>query len=174
MENYLLLNHILELEELSKSLGFSKTLFLGQDIMIVKGNPREILNGCKEAQRQKQVTIYFAENEERLRFVLEKTSVNLVLGMEKIFHKDSPHYPKSGMDQILAKLAVATGKTMGFSFSELLNVKDKGKLMHRISFNLGLCKKYKVNFIFGNFSLRPEEMRSAADLEAIRRVLDLF
>ncbi|MFH0701900.1 MAG: hypothetical protein V2A62_05705 [Candidatus Woesearchaeota archaeon] len=47
MENYLLLPYTTEAEELSKSLGFSKTLFLGRDLVIVKGNPREILNGCK-------------------------------------------------------------------------------------------------------------------------------
>ncbi|MFH0701899.1 MAG: hypothetical protein V2A62_05700 [Candidatus Woesearchaeota archaeon] len=92
--------------------------------------------------------------------------------MEKIFHKDSPHYPKSGMDQVLAKLAAATGKVLGFSCSELLNAKDKSKLLHRMAFNMGLCKKYNVKIVFGNFSAVKEEMRSAADLEVIKRVLE--
>lgn len=171
MENYLLLNYTAELEQLSKGLGFDKSLFFGRDLLIVKGNPREILQSCKEAQRQKLLTIYFAENEERLRFVLGKTSVNIVLGMEKIFHKDSLHYPKSGTDQVLAKLAASTGKILGFSCSELLKAKDKSKLMRRMAFNLKLCQKYKIKFIVGNFSLLAEEMRSASDLEALGRVL---
>lgn len=171
MENYLLLPHTTEAEELSTSLGFTKTLFLGRDLMLVKGNPHEILDGCKEAQRNKLLTVYLAENEERLRFVVEKTTVNIVFGMEKIFHKDSPHYPKSGMDQVLAKLAASTGKRVGFSFSELLNAKDKGRLLRRMAFNLKLCRKYKVKVVAGNFSIHSEEMRSVADLEAIFRTL---
>jgi len=170
MENYLLLPPSLELEELSRGLGFNKTLFLDQDILLVKGNFKEILNQCKLAKGKK--TIYLAENEETLRLVVEKSPVDIIMGMEKIYSKDSLHYPKAGLNQVLGKIGAEKGKVFGFSFSEMLNSKNSSRLMHRMSFNLGVCKKYKVKVVFSNFSRSAQEMRSAADLEAVKRVLE--
>jgi len=170
MENYLLFPYSSEAEELSGKLGFSRTFFLDRDLVLVKGNFKEILKGCSEA-RGKQI-VYVAENEEMLRLVVEKSPVNIILGMEKIFSKDSLHHPKAGLNQVICKLAAEKGKKFGFSFSAILNCKDPSRIMHRIGFNLGLCKKYKVKFIFSNFSKSFWEMRSAADLEAVRTVLE--
>jgi hypothetical protein len=170
MENYLLLPYSAELEELSKQLGFSKTLFLGRELVLVKGNFKEVLNQCRLANGKK--TIYFAENEEMLRLVVEKSPVDIVIGMEKIYSKDSLHYPKAGLNQVLGMRGAEKGKIFGFSFSEMLNSKQVSRLIHRMSFNLGVCKKHGVKAVFSNFSLSPLEMRSAADLEAVKRVLE--
>ncbi len=170
MENYLLLPYSSELEEFSTSLGFSKTLFLGRDLVLVKGNFKEILQGCRSAQDKK--TIYVAENEEMLRLVVEKSPVDLVLGVEKIFWKDSLHYPKSGLNQVLCNLAKKNNKSFGLSFADMLHAKHLGKLMHRMAFNLHLGKKYGLKMILSNFSSQKEEMRSSSDLESLRRVLE--
>ena len=172
MENYLFLEYSSELEQLSKTLGYSKTLFLGRDFILVKGSFKEILNSCHEAQRKKLLTIYIADNEEMLRSVVEKSPVDVVMGMEKLFGKDSFHYPKSGLNHILCRFATEKGKKFAFSFSDVLNAKERGRMIHRIGFNFGLCQEYGVKVIWSNFSSIKEEMRSNSDLEAVRRVLE--
>ncbi|MFA6461520.1 MAG: hypothetical protein WCV90_04575 [Candidatus Woesearchaeota archaeon] len=174
MENYLLMKPEAGLEQLSKELGFTNALFLDRDIVLIKGTPREILNISRDAHTKKRITLYEAETEEQLRFVLESTSVDLVMGMEKLFGKDSTHYPKAGMDQVLMKIAASKGKTLCFSFSDLLNSGKRPKLMHRVAFNLRLCKKYKVKVLFSNFSRDKWEIRAEKDLEAVFRILSQF
>ncbi len=173
MENLLLIRKNTELEELSRKLGFTKTLFLDEDFLLVRGkNQKELLDQIKEAQRKNKLAFYRPETEEMLRFALEHSSVDLVFGMEKINPSDSLHYLRGGLDQILCKIAADKEKTLGFSFQQILEAKDKNKLIARMKFNLKLCKKYKVKTVFGNFSLKKEELRSAQDLEAFLRVLE--
>ncbi len=172
MENILLIRKSKELEELSQKLGFTKTLFLDDDFVLVRGkNHKELLDQIKTAKRKNKLAYYQPETEEMFRFALEHTPVDLVFGLEKINPSDSLHYLRGGLDQILCKIAVDKEKTLGFSFQQILEAKDKNKLIARMKFNLKLCQKYQVKFIFGNFSLKKEELRSAKDLEAFLRVL---
>jgi RNase P/RNase MRP subunit p30 len=170
MHNYLLFPYDEKAEQLSRQLGFDKTLFLGRDLELVSGTPKEILRKASSV-RNKQL-IYLAADEKTLRFVLEKTPVKIVLGMEKMYSRDRTHFPKSGLDQILCRIAADKEKTIGFSLSEVLNSRNPSFLLRRMSFNLNLCKKYKVPFVVGNFSRNKAEMRSAKDLEAFRRMLE--
>lgn len=170
MDNYLLFKYDAQAEKLGAELGFERTFFLDRDIVLVSGNPREILQ--KSCSAGKKTTLYLAEDDKKLRFVLEKTPVKMVLGMEKMFSRDSTHFPKSGLDQILCRIAADKEKIICFSFSEILNSKRPDFLLRRMGFNINLCKKYKVPFLVGNFSRNQEEMRSAKDLDAFRRVLE--
>ncbi len=171
MGNYLLLNKSTELSDLSKKLGFSKTFFLGEEIIVVKGkNKKELL---REIEKNKgKIIIYKPHSEEMLRFSLEKTKVNIIYGFEDINPKDSLHYVRGGLDQVTCKIAAQNDKKIGFSFSEILNSKDRGRLMARMRLNLKLCKKYKVDVIFSNFSVSKMEMRSKKDLDVFRRVIE--
>ena len=106
-----------------------------------------------------------------LRFILEKTAVDMVYGLEMIHPSDSVHYVRGSLDQVLCQIAAAKGKMIGFSFSSLLHSSD-GKLLGRMKQNMKLCKKYKVKMILSNFSVSPEELRSKKDLAAFQRVLE--
>ena len=106
-----------------------------------------------------------------LRFALEKTSVDIVMGMENINPRDSVHFVRGGLDQVTCKIAKERGKIIAFSFSDVLNSRDRGKLLARIMFNIKLCKKYKVKMLFSNFSTSLNEIRSAKDLQGFWKVL---
>src|SRR3989344_7550661 len=161
-----------ELVKLSKELGFPQAYFL-EDIEHISGNnKKEILAKSKNAKKQGKFIIYQAFSEETLRFVLEKTEVNLVYGMENINESDSLHYPRGGLDQILCKIAVERDKIIAFSFNEILNSTKRSKLLNRIIFNLKLCGKYKVKTGLFNFAKQKEELRSKKDLEAFFRILN--
>jgi len=170
MHNLILTKESKELSELSKKLGFTKTIFLEKDFVIVKGKSKKEL--LKEIGRAKgKLTIYKTDSEELLRFALEKTKIDLIYGMETINPKDSVHFVRGGLDQITCRIAKEKDKIIAFSFSEILNAKNKDKIIARMKFNVKLCKKYKVKMFFSTFAKNENELRSAQDLFAFWKVL---
>lgn len=170
MINLLLMEENSKVKELSKNLGFSKTWFLGKDVILISGfNKKEVLKKIKE--NKNKFIIVRVESEEMLRFVLEKTTAQMVFGQEMVNLKDSVHFLRGGLDQITCKIAASQGKIIGFSFVDILESSFQGKVMGRMSFNLKLCKKYGVKTFFGNFSTSFYEMRSRKDLESFFRIL---
>ena len=171
MDDYVLMKKSIEIEKLASELGLTKVRFLDSDFVILKGKTqKELLKEIENARNKKLKTIFKADSEEMLRFALEKNGVDIVYGMETLHPKDSMHFVRGGLDQVLCKIAAEKGKTLAFSFSELLNSSDKGKLLARIIFNVKLCKKYKVPLLLCSFAGSQEEMRSAKDLQALGRV----
>ncbi len=172
MINIILTKPNLAIEQLSTRLGFDKTLFLERDLILLEGdNKKEILQAIDRAHNKKLLVIYSAASEDMLRFIIEKTYVDIIIGMEHIFEKDSLHFIRGGLDQILCTFAKDKHKTFGFSFADIIQSSDRPRLLRRIMFNLYLCKKYKVPILFNNFSTDIQEMRSAKDLAAMERVL---
>ncbi len=172
MDEYVCMRKSMEIEKLVMDLGFTGVKFLESDFVVLKGKtPKDLLKEIEEAKRKKLLTVCKADSEEILRFVLEKAKVDLVMGVENIHPKDSMHFVRGGLDQILCKIAAEKKKIIAFSFAELLNSPNKGKLLARIMFNVKLCKKYKVPIVFASFAASQEEMRSAKDLQALGRVL---
>ena len=172
MDNYLLYRADPQAQELCKKLGFTKNLFIGSELTLLSAKTeKELLKAVGEAHQKKLITIYRPSSEDMLRFALEKSDVDVVLGMEQLHPKDSMHYVKSGLDQVLCKIAADNDKVIGFSFTDILENSGRAKLLARIMFNIRLCKKYKVKIIFSNFSTELWQMRSAKDLDAVFRVL---
>lgn len=165
-----------EAEAAANVLGFSALLFLERDIAHLTGaNKAALLQAAKKARQQKLLSIYRASDPETLRFVLEKVPVDIVYGLEHVHDRDSLHYPRSGLDHVLCKIAAEEGKTLAFAFSELLHdEKNRPLLLRRMAFNLRLCKKYKVKMLLGSFATQKEELRSRKDLESFFRLLERF
>jgi RNase P/RNase MRP subunit p30 len=137
------------------------------DFIVISGNSKKDL--LKKINKAKGNVAVRVSDEEQIRFVLEKTSVLVVLGSELVNLKDSVHFVRGGLDQITCKIAAAKGKTIGFSFNDILNTKNRGVLLARMRLNIKLCKKYGVKIIFGNFS--EHSKRSPQDLTAFWRML---
>ncbi len=172
MDEYVFMKKSTEAEKLAADLGFVKLHFLDSDFVLLKGKtPKELTKEIDTAINKKLKTVLKADSEDMLRFALEKSGVDVVYGMESINPKDSLHYVRGGLDQVLCKLAAEKGKILAFSFSEILNSSERGKLLARIMLNVKLCKKYKVSMVFCSFANVKEEMRSAKDLQAFGRIL---
>lgn len=171
MDNYLCMQRSKEIEELSRQLGFENSFFLDKFVIIREKNVKDIIHKVREAKQKKLQAVCRVSDEKQLRYVLERVPVNMVLGQESIFVRDSVHYVKSGLDQTLCTIAALQKKTIVFSMHDLLHAKDRPVLVARIRFNIRLCKKYGVSFFLCNFSAQPYEMRSAKDLKAILGVL---
>ena len=71
MNNYLLLKESKELQELSKQLGFIKTLFLDKDFVLIKADSKkELLKKVNQAKGK--ITVYKAKTEELTLFMVWK------------------------------------------------------------------------------------------------------
>ncbi|MBR9683446.1 hypothetical protein GOV03_02810 [Candidatus Woesearchaeota archaeon] len=184
MENIILMKENPELLELSSQLGFSKTLFLDKDVVLVEGkNKKQVLKEIREGKKKGLMVIVRPETEEILRFVLERTEADMILGQELINPKDSVHFRRGGLDQITCKIAARRRKKIGFSFRDILGgrasgttkvvleSKDRSNLLGRMMLNVKLCKKYKVELVLGNFSKSKMEMRGKQELKAFERIL---
>jgi len=170
--NLVLMKESKKVAELSKELGFSKCMFLDKDFVLVKNdNKKELLKKINQAKDKGLLVVVKPESEELLRFVLERTKADLIYAQEFICPKDSVHFLRGGLDQVTCKIARDKGKTIGFSFKEILNAENKGKLLARMKFNIKLCRKYKVKLFFSNFSEGVMGMRSAKDLASLWEVL---
>ena len=157
-----------EIELLSQKLGFSRTLFLEKDLMLIDGkNKKELFISLP----QQKLALYHPPTEELLRLALEKTNINIIYGLENVHPKDSPHFVRGGLDQVLCAIAAKNNKIIGFSFSDIINSKNQSQTLARMKFNVKLCQKYKVKTLFSTFASHRWELRSAKDLETLWRVL---
>ena len=174
MEDYVFMKRSAEIEKLAAELGFTEVNFLDSEFVILKSKTAtEFLKEIGQAKNKKLKTIFKADSEEMLRFVLERTSIDIVYGMETIHPKDSTHFVRGGLDQVLCTIAAEKNKILAISFADILNSQDRKKFLARIKFNVKLCKKYKVQIMLCSFAESGEGMRSAKDFQAFGRILGL-
>ena len=155
-----------ELAGLGKKFGFEKICYI--DLIDSKD-----MNELKRKIARKEGLAAVKANKALLRGIFENKLVDIVTGLENIEDKDDLHYRKSGLDHILCNLANKHGISVGFSFADFLNAKDKGKIIGRMMQNAMLCKKYKVNIIIASFASDKYGMRIARDLEVFGRVIGI-
>jgi len=107
------------------------------------------------------------------RAALETKQVDVLLCPEKNSRNDLMFSRRSGLNQVLCKLAAQNDITIGFDFSYLLNSfgKEKAKILGRMKQNVKFCKKYKVKMIFSSFARNKYELRSDDFLNTFSRVL---
>jgi RNase P/RNase MRP subunit p30 len=74
---------------------------------------------------------------------------------------------------VLCKLAAKNKIGIGFSFYDVLNAKDRAKVLGRMMLNVKLCKKYKVNIVLGSFAKDKYDLRLRRDLEAFGRLIGI-
>jgi len=80
---------------------------------------------------------------------------------------------RSGLNQVLCKLAAKNNVAIGFDFSYLLNSsgKERARILGRMSQNVRFCKKYKVKMVFSSFARNKYELRSENYLKIFSKIL---
>ena len=162
-----------EAQEFAQKLGYSKVFFSEDFVLLKEKTEKELLKKIREARQRKLRTIYVPESEEMLRFALEKSDIDMICGIEQIHPKDSFHFLRGGLDQVLCVIAANKDKTIVFSFTDALHSSERGKLLARVRSNIKLCRKYKVKMQLISLASSEMEMRSAKDLEAFGRILGI-
>lgn len=90
---------------------------------------------------------------------------------ELLEKKDSMHYPKSGMDQIIAKLMKKNNNT--YCFPTQLLIKKDTKVGRRVILNLTLANKYEFPVLLASFAKKKEEQRSPELIRALAESLGI-
>jgi RNase P/RNase MRP subunit p30 len=127
-----------------------------------------------EIQKEKEKVIVRGGEEKTNRAAVENKKVDILLSPELNSRTDHLHYRKSGLNQVLCKLAKQNKVAIGFDFSLLLNSKERGKILGRMFFNYKLCKKYKVKMVFSSFSGDKFELRSKDSIRVFERILEKY
>ncbi len=157
-----------ELVRLGKTFGFEKIFCL--DLIDVK----DTINLKKKISNADAKGLVVVNTDENFsRDIFEDNRVDIVIGLENINEKDNLHYRKSGLDQVLCSMANKNKISIGFSFSDVLYAKDRGKIIGRMMQNAMLCKKYKVNMVVASFAKDRYGMRLRNDLEAFGRAIGI-
>ncbi len=107
------------------------------------------------------------------RFILEKTAATALVDAEFVNKTDHLHFRRSGLDQVLCRLAARNKKAFFFSFSHLLESKDWSVLLGRVMQNISFCQKYRVPYGMVSFAHDPLEMKGMRDLKSLMRVLGM-
>ena len=107
------------------------------------------------------------------RAALENKKVDILLSPESGKRTDFIHCRNSGLNQVLCALARKNEIAIGFNFCDILNSKERDKLMGRMMQNIRLCRKFKVNMLFDCFTDNEWEKREKKDLFAFAQILGM-
>jgi len=107
--------------------------------------------------------------------VFKKRKLDAVFGLESLERKDSLHYRRSGLNQVLCSIAKTSNISIAFSFSEILSISGmlRSQFLGRINQNIMLCRKYKAPALIASFASSPYQMRTHHDLANFFSVLGM-
>jgi ribonuclease P/MRP protein subunit RPP1 len=131
-------------------------------------NSKDLRNDINKA---KSPVIVLGGDDKVNRAALENKKVDILLSPELNDRKDNFHYRKSGLNQVLCKLAKKNDIAIGFDFALLLKSKERAKILGRMFFNYKLCKKYKVKMVFDSFSKNKFDQRNEDCMRVFERIL---
>ncbi len=119
---------------------------------------------------QGRMTIAKATSEQKLRFLVEKTKISLVYGMEYLNKGDHLHFRKSGLNQVICQIAKRNNIIFGFSFADWLQKKSP-QVLGKLRQNLLFSRKYKIPYFIGSFTSDPQYIRNPKDLKGLAESL---
>jgi RNase P/RNase MRP subunit p30 len=95
--------------------------------------------------------------------------------LELIEKKDSFHYRRGGLNQILCRLVARHGKIVFFNLNLLKDSKGFSRevLIGRMKQNIRLCRKFKVQMKAGFFPSSKEEIKNPEDVKGLLIVLGM-
>ncbi len=123
----------------------------------------------KKVKENKDKTIIFSSNDDELnRKILEKLPINILL-INLAQRRDRLKQRDSGLNHVLAKIAKKNKITIGINLDELIEAKDKEKIIARIKQNIKLCNKNKVKMKF----IQQKNKRNIYDLKSLGLILGM-
>ncbi|MDI6737338.1 MAG: RNase P subunit p30 family protein [Nanoarchaeota archaeon] len=111
-------------------------------------------------------------NESNIRQAVEGKKADIILVSDRN-PKDSLHFRRVGFDEVICRLANKKGIAFAFSFSSILNARDRALVMGRIMQAIRLCRKHGTRMCFASFARNKWEMRAPEELKAFARVFGM-
>lgn len=124
---------------------------------------------ARKAIRKSEKPIIFSSNDDELnRKILEKEKIDVLLINLK-GRKDFAKQKNSGFNHVLAKIAQKGNVVVGINLDEIVEAKDKEKILARVKQNIKLCNKNKLKMKF----IGEKHSRNIYDLKALGLVLGM-
>ncbi|MBT4334699.1 hypothetical protein HOD61_02685 [archaeon] len=158
---------------LKQNLEFEKKLNIETEVVeIIEVQTN---NFRSAVQKSKGLVIIKGGNEKINRLAVENKQVDILLSPEDNNRKDSFFIKKSGINQVMCRLAKSNGVSIGINFSDLLNSNGKERTIRlgRIIQNVKICKKFGVNMVIGTFANNKYELRSNDCLKSFAKVIGM-
>jgi RNase P/RNase MRP subunit p30 len=129
-----------------------------------------------EVKKCKGEAVVLGGNDKLNRLALEIKKIDVLLSPEANDKEDNVHYRKSGLNQVLCKLAKQNDIAIGFDFARLLRSqgKERGKILGKMFFNYKICKKYGVKMVFSSFAKDKFELRNGDSMRVFERILEKY
>lgn len=106
---------------------------------------------------------------------VEDKNATHLYGFELLEEKEHFHYRKSGMNQVISKLLQQKNKTLVIDMEKILEAKnakqDQPQLIGRLSQNLILARKHKLNLIICSLATKPENLRTEKHYKSFLNML---
>ena len=104
----------------------------------------------EKVKKNKDKKIIFSSSDDDLnRKVMEKLDIQIILiPLEN--RKDYMKQRNSGFNQVMAKIAKKKNISLGVDFNEIINAKNKERVLARLKQNIFLCNKNKIQIKFFN------------------------
>ncbi|UCD21035.1 MAG: hypothetical protein JSW08_00605 [archaeon] len=177
------------LENQLKEFGFSSVIFVKElrelkdfrnlkekdyDACLVRTKNSDFFRRItdKAVSKFKKILV-FGLSDQINREALENKKVFALVSPEHGRIKDLLYQRDSGLNHVLCKIAFRNKKRIIFNFAEVLNKteKEQASLLGRMSQNLLLCKKDKVDYLFTIISSSVKDFTNFKKLESFERVL---
>jgi len=142
-------------------------------ILLTQKDFNKLKNEVKKAKEQGKQIIYFSEDDELNRKVIEKLEISvllLTLNQRKDFQKQR----NSGFNQVMARTMNKNRIYLGINLDEIIeetNYKKKSEIFARIRQNIEICNKNKVAMKF--IALKEKNKRNVYDLKSLGLVLGM-
>ncbi len=156
-------------------------------IVVIGLKKDDIEKARKEIKENIGLKIYLAEEtKKRLRKTIpvwpperkffEYRHAGLIKGVELIHNKDHTHYKRSGLNEVLAKLAKENHKVIISPIWELKKartIKEKAVILGRMMQNAMLSNKYGFIYAMASLARNKKELIQPENLKAIGRAIGL-
>lgn len=141
-------------------------------IFLTETDFNKLKNEVKAAKAENKEIVYYSENDELNRKVIEKLPVSVLLIL-LAKRKDFQKQRNSGFNSVMAKIAKKNSIILGINLDELIesNSEEKARILARLKQNIFLCNKEKIKMKF--ISLNEKNSRNIYDLKSLGLILGM-
>ncbi len=140
--------------------------------LLIEVKSQNDLNKARVLKPLASVVVASSDSSENAnRAIFECKWVNIATNIASSSGMEHTHYRRSGLNQVLAKLAFQNKQVHAINFAGILHSKNRPKLLGRTMQNVHIFSKYEVPITIYSFASEPDDMRNLSDLDAFLRVL---
>lgn len=114
-------------------------------------------------------------NPKKMREAIDKTLPYGIINSELLHEKDSPHYPRAGIDDTVAKIMARKKIAIVFNINLLLTFKKakRANIIRRMKENMKRAVKYDIPVLFASCAHNKFELFNGLQIKTLARYLGI-